>query len=157
MKNVDSQVLHKNGFGFVYRPTRLLSIPDIGFVCLMHSVQDDTWLVFNVDANSIVKCSTTYHSKTFSYDAWSQLCEELTAKTKEHLADLALDDTLPGEERADAALEMARLELADDEKNEDITAKANEFVASHSPAEVETYIASELAAYRERRASQEEA
>jgi hypothetical protein len=149
----DYQVIRDGEFGRVYKPKRLLVLPCGGMVCLMHGY-DDTWLVFSLDTNGVAKRSTVYQSKSFGDSAWAELCDELTAKAKNELVDkLQNCEQLTGVEKGDIAVELTRLQLANDELNDDITVRANEFVVSHTPEECEAYIVKELDAYRERRAA----
>jgi hypothetical protein len=147
----DSQVVRDGEYGKVFKPVRLLVLPNGGMVCLMHGY-DDTWLVFSLDTYGVAKRSTVYQSKSFGDSAWTELCDELTAKAKNELVDkLQNCEQLTGVEKGDLAVELARLQLANDELNDDITLRAGEFVVSHTPEECEAHIAKELAAYRERK------
>ncbi len=143
----DYQVMRDGDFGRVYRPVRALVLPCGAMVCLMHGY-DDTWIVFSLDARGVPAHSRIYSMKSVSEVMWRELCHELTEDAKKHLVASTLD-TAPSPERTDMVLELARLELADDEKCEGIAAKSEEFVRTHSEAEVQEYIRQKTAEYDE--------
>lgn len=148
----DWQVIRDGEYGSVYKPVRLLVLPCGGMIALMHGY-DDSWCVFS-DAKGIAKRSTVYRSKSFGESAWQELCDELTRGDKERL--IAEAKTSTPSKRADIVSELARLEIADDEKYEAIAEKASQFSASHTREEVEAHVADlgkELDAYRERAAN----
>jgi hypothetical protein len=149
----DYQVIRDGEWGRVFKPVRLLALPEGGLICLMHGFDDDTWIVFSLDVHGVVARSKIYRMKSVAEIMWNELCCELTEDAKGHLIEALLDPAtkLTGPQRADAALELARLQIADDEEFQGVVAKADQFTSSHTPAECNAYIAKELAAYDERK------
>jgi hypothetical protein len=145
----DYQVVRDGKWGQVYKPVRLLVLPNGGLVSLMHSFSDDTWLVFSLDATGIVARSKVYKMKSVSEAMFRELCGELTAPAKDALIDKIAGGNLSPNERGDAAVELARLQLTDDDQFDGIIAKAEHFVKSHTPAECEAHIRQACEAYDE--------
>lgn len=145
----DYQVGNGGADGVLYKPEKLLTLPEGGLVCLMHEIQDDCWLVFSLDAKGVPARSKSYRMKSVGNVMWRELCNELTASAKDALKDKILGGNLTPQERGDAAVELARLHLADDELTEGIRARAEQFVKTHTPEETEAYIRQACETYRE--------
>jgi hypothetical protein len=124
--------------GLLYKPWKLLALPEGGFICLMHEIQDDTWLIFSLDAKGVAARSKVYRMKSVGEVMWRELCHELTEAAKNKLIDEA--KTASPDKRVELVKELARLEIADDEKCEGIAARAEQFCASHADAEVQEHV-----------------
>jgi len=149
----DYQVANGGTDGVLYKPWKLLALPEGGFICLMHEILLDTWLVFSLDTHGVAARSNIYQMKSVAAVMWRELCRELVEPDEDAIKDKLLSGKLTGRQRADAVMELGRLELCDDELSEGIRAQAEQFVESQSPEECDAYIQKELRAYDERRAS----
>ena len=130
---IDYQLLHprrgwQNAGGwatftpFYFKPARVFTLAEgEGLICLMVSLHGDRWMIYSLDSQGVPARSTIYEDRSVGEAMFRELCHQLTAEAKERLANSLSDSTrLTGRERAKAALELARLELADDDEHEDI-------------------------------------
>lgn len=161
MTKVDYQVLRprgtwKNGGGmasftpFHFAPRRLFTLAEgKGLVCLMTSLAGDHWIIYSLNAHGVPARSTIYDDRNIGEKLFRELCHRLVREAKDYLASRLSDPVAPlsGRERTDAALELARLELGDDEEHDEIIRQSREFVRTHSPEEFEARFQKDLAAY----------
>jgi|SRR5690348_5729509 len=157
-KRPDYQVLHprrgwKNGGGlatftpFDFKPARLFTLAESeGFVCLMTSLSGNRWIVYSMDAARVPARSTICDGHTLGEEMFHELCHRLVCDRKDTLVKLLseLQFELAGKDRADASLELARLELADDDLYHWCIDEAERFCQSHTARECEAEFQKEL-------------
>jgi hypothetical protein len=86
---------------------------------------------------------------------FEEICAELSQGEKDILAEELSEpiESQPPRYRADVAKELGRLCIADDELVAGIDARVEQFVATHTPAQVEEQYQREWSAYNERQAN----
>jgi len=136
-----------------YRPVRYLELIN-GTVALVQCELDDHWRIFTTWDTGLIERSPKFLSLAMSHVAFTEICDRLSAPEKDLLIEeLQMNPDKP-QYLGDCAVELARLHLADDEKNDRLISKANDFVATHSAEEVELYIGTEIARYKEMRSAE---
>jgi hypothetical protein len=157
----DYQLLRNNGWknaggmaactGCFFKPVRMFTLPEErGSVTLMESMgAGDRWSVYSLDEHDVPSRSAVYDDRALGEGAFHELCHRLVHERKDKLVRLLSEPEfeLVGADRAEAALELARLELADDELVEGIREEVRQFVSTHSLAECEELYQRELAEY----------
>ncbi len=129
-----------------YRPVRYLELVK-GTVALVQAEEDDHWRVFATWNNGLVEKSQTFLSVSMSQKAFEEICAELSRGEKDILVEELSETDVKPTYLAECAQELARLEIANDEKYDGLVAKADRFTASHSPEECEQYIRAETTRY----------
>lgn len=131
------QVIHSGGFGWTYKPVRVLALPDGALVSLMHSFNDDgTWIIFSLDSRGVIARSRVFKMKSVSEVMWRELCDELTFEYKKTLADTVRDRNQPASGRWQALQECVRLDLADDDEYDGTVEKVRQSCAMHTEDEI---------------------
>ena len=139
----DYPVVREGRYGKVFRPVRFLVLQNGSIITLAEEYDGSTWRVFgNRAGGPIIQSSNPpYKMRSVAELDFEWLANELTEPEKKHLLSVARDPTVTSEQRTKIALEIARVVVADDEKCEGIAAHSEQFVASHTPEEVEQYVA----------------
>jgi hypothetical protein len=97
--------------GTVYRPTKLLVLPD-GELALLLGYRDQ-WRIWSDDAENGQCISEAYAGKSAAETVWQKLCAELTAPIRARLAARLESET--DEEICESLLEeLVRIEIAND-------------------------------------------
>jgi hypothetical protein len=133
----DYQVADGGAEGLLYKPWQMLVLPEGGYVCLMHEIQDDLWMIFSLDHQGVAARTPAYRMKSVSQVMFRELCQELTKAAREALCEkLSEPGKLEGQEREEAFDELSRLETADDEMHEGSLEVNKQFCRTHTQEEI---------------------
>lgn len=133
------------------KPARRLALPNGALLALMVGLAADEWLIYSVDDKGIPARSSIFEERAMGELMFVDVIARFTEREKGAL--VAKMEKLPAKKRAEAALELARLEVADDEEYGEIKRQVGELVAARTPLELEELFQLELAEYDRARAA----